>query len=414
VAELIDSGIESLYRIDKFMGSMTDMEKLLQVIITEACSATDAESCSLALYDAETDDLYFYVALGEGGEGEVEKKLKCIRLKMGSGIIGYAASHMETLNIPDAYKDSRFNQDADKKTGFITRSLLAVPMVRRGTLIGVVEAVNKKGEGNYFMEHDEKVLTVLAAQAALVIENARLYEENLKQARLSALGQGIAGAAHCIKNILNGIDGGKFILEVGLKKTSFDKVERGWGIMSKNVVFMKDLVLDMLAYSKPKQLNLQTADINEICGEISNLMSEKARESNTEIKLDLQPDIGPVVIDAKAIFRCILNLVSNSVDAMNKPDGLVTMSTCFDPDNNLKIAVADNGCGISEEALRNIFQIFFSTKGSKGTGIGLAFTEKVIQDHGGDIDVESEIGVGTTFTITLPVQTGNSLLAAGA
>lgn len=400
--EKFQSQIECIYRIDKFMESMTDMGRLLEVIMGEARTATDAESCSLALHDEKSDELYFYVAQGKQGEGHVERKLKCIRMKMGTGIIGCSASGRKTLNIKNAYEDPRFDRQADEMTGFLTRSILAVPMIRRGRLIGVVEAVNKKDmEG--FSAHDEKVLAVLAAQAATVIENARLYEENLQQARLSALGQAVAGSAHCIKNIMQGIVGGAYVLELGIQREEIENIAKGWGVMKRNVQFMREIMLDMLAYSRPEKLNCAPADVNRVCLDVAELLKGNARQKNVDLVLELQPDLMQAILDPKAIYRCILNLVANAIDACDKATGLVRIKTSVSSARDrLEIAISDNGCGISEENLKNLFQVFFSTKGSKGTGLGLAVTQKIILEHGGDIQVDSKVGGGTTFRIALP------------
>ncbi len=395
------SELEHLYRIEKFLESMEDMDRLLSVIISEATAAVGAESCSLALYDEGAGQLYFYVAMGRGGEGEVERKLKRIRIEKGKGIIGWCAEHREVVNIENAYGDPRFLASVDKETGFRTRSILAVPMVRREKLVGVVEAVNKRDAAR-FTERDEKVLAILAAQAALVIENARLYEENLRRARLSALGQGIAGSAHCIKNILNGVDGGAYILESGLKREQLEIVRKGWDIMRRNMQVMRDLVLDMLSYARPKQLQLQLSDLNGICRQVADLMEQKAAERNTVVRLDLDDDLGPMVLDPQGIYRCILNLVSNAIDAVDKPTGLVQIRTRRTGERHVEVSVSDNGCGIEEKDLHSVFQPFFSTKGVRGTGLGLAITQKIVVEHGGRITVESEKGVGTTFRILLP------------
>ena len=134
-------------------------------------------------------------------------------------------------------------------------------------------------------------------------------------------------------------------------------------------------------------------------------MTEKARENGVEMVLDLQPDLGEVVLDPQGVYRCILNLVGNAVDASDKDEGAVKLGTRARlEDGMLDITVADNGCGISEDDLKQLFKVFFSTKGSNGTGLGLAVTQKIIKEHGGDIQVESELSVGTQFTITLPLK----------
>jgi signal transduction histidine kinase len=276
-------------------------------------------------------------------------------------------------------------------------------MLRPGKLIGVVEAVNKRSQDG-FSARDEKVLTVLGAQAALVIENARLYEESLRRARLSALGQGIAGAAHCIKNILTGIDGGSYILERGIQKNGMDQITQGWDMLKRNTQIMRDLVLDMLTYSRPRRPEYQSSDINEICAEIAQLVRTKAHDKGVEIILDFDPAIGRVNLDPQGIYRCILNLVGNAIDACDKTQGTAGIATrLLEEKDFLEISVSDNGCGISEEHRKHLFEAFFSTKGSKGTGLGLPVTQKIVEEHGGEVQVESQIGVGTRFIISLPL-----------
>jgi len=398
------SEIEHLYRIEKFLESMSDLDALLEAIIRECSAALDAESSSLALYNDKTDELYFYVVRGDDDEREFEHRLKSFPLKMGSGIVGWCASHRRPVIINDVYNDPRFDPNADRETGFTTRSILAVPMIRGERLVGVVEAVNKKSDTG-FTDHDEKVFSVLAAQSALVIENARLQEESIRQARLSAMGQGIAGAAHCIKNILNSIGGGEFVIQTGLKSENLQKIHKGWEVMRRNTRIMKDLVLDMLTYSKEREPELEPSDLNGICEDVRNLAKEKARERNVDILFNPATGLGDITLDPKGIYRCILNLVSNAVDACDKEEGTVTIATKSKANGGrVEVSISDNGCGISEEDRENLFKVFFSTKGSKGTGLGLSVTEKIISEHGGSILVDSEPGKGTTFFVQLPVR----------
>ena len=402
-----EAHLQTLYRIDKFLSSISDLDTLLHAIIKEGAAVTGAESASIGLYDELTNDLYFYIAGGSADHKDFEQKLECVRLKMGEGVIGWCAENREPVNVKDTSSDSRFSSKADTETGFITESLLAVPMIVHNKLIGVIEAVNKTVTGG-FTEGDQKVLTVLASQAALVIENATLYQENLRHARLSALGQGIAGAAHCIKNILNGIDGGSYILERALESNNFEKVLKGWDILSRNTKIMKTLVMDMLAYSKDRKPEYVEYEINRVCIDIRDLLQQEAVKKGISIVLELSEDIGNVTIDPKGIYRCLLNFVSNSIDACGN-NGFVTLKTeIFPQDNLLTLSVSDNGCGISKENIEKLFQVFFSTKGSKGTGLGLSVTHKIISEHGGDIKVTSEPGLGTEFKIHLPLNRAGS------
>lgn len=393
---------DHLLRIEKFMASITDLDSLLSVIMRETTLATDSASCSIALFDEVNNDLQFSVARGEEEERDFERKLKTIRIPMGAGVLGWCASHQQIANIRNTLDDPRFDNNTDKKTGFTTMSILAVPMVRHGKLIGVVEAVNKNDDFG-FTDRDEQVLSLLAAQAAMAIENSHLLRENIQKTSLAALGQGIAGAAHCIKNIVNGISGGSYILEVGFKNENFNQIEQGWDILKRNNNIMKDLVLDMLSYSKPLKLEYSSTDINQVASDIAQLLESNANESNIEVKLEFDKRIERPEVDPKGIYRCILNLASNAVDACKENGGLVRIITKTSGDH-FEIIISDTGAGIKNEDLAEIFKVFYTTKGSKGTGLGLAITQKIIHEHGGTINVDSIPGTGTVFRVKLPYQ----------
>jgi signal transduction histidine kinase len=133
----------------------------------------------------------------------------------------------------------------------------------------------------------------------------------------------------------------------------------------------------MLAYSKERKPETQLCQVNQICKEGIN-------------------------VDPQGIHRCLLNLLTNAVDAVEEDDGEVRISTHYQEENGMLITVEDNGSGIPEQISQRIFDVFFSTKGSQGTGLGLAVTKKIIEEHGGRIEVQSIPDQGTTFTIQLP------------
>ena len=396
----LQTEFDHLFRIEKFIASITDLDALLSVIMRETTLATDSTSCSIALYDEKNNDLQFSVAKGEEEERDFEKKLKTIRIPMGAGVLGWCASHQQIANIHNTKDDPRFDSNTDKKTGFTTKSILAVPMVRHGKLIGVVEAVNKNDDYG-FTERDEQILSVLAAQASMAIENSSLLRENIQKNSLAALGQGIAGAAHCIKNIVNGISGGSYVLETGFKNEDMAQIEQGWEILKRNTDVMKALVLDMLSYSKPIELECQPTDINQICIDVAELLENKAREENIQINYELDGNIGLPEVDAKGLYRCILNLATNAVEACEGEDDTVTIITKNGSDH-FEIIVSDTGKGIRSDQIENVFNVFFSTKGLKGTGLGLAITQKIIHEHGGTVLLDSVLGTGTVFRVKLP------------
>jgi signal transduction histidine kinase len=263
-------------------------------------------------------------------------------------------------------------------------------------------ALNKKTKSK-FSKKDEKLLQIFSAQAALVVYNSRLIEENITKKRLSQLGQRIIDSAHGLKNILNNMDGGTYIVERGTLTKNIKEVNKGWDILKRNSNRLRELVLDILFFSRSKKPEYKLIDINLICRDVKELIDQSATENNVEVKLDLDNSIRQFCLDPKGIYRCVLNLVSNAIYACNeKGSGKVSIQTSIDKEENLHINVTDNGIGISKENLKNIFDVFFSTKGSKGTGLGLAVTKKVVNEHLGKIEVESEVGKGSKFSIILP------------
>ncbi len=257
----------------------------------------------------------------------------------------------------------------------------------------------------------------IANQASIAVENAVLHSRIVETERMVAIGQTVAGLAHCIKNVLNGIQGGSYMVDLGLRKEDSATMTSGWEIVKKNNAFMQDLVLDMLTYSKEREPEYKKANVNEIVEMTCNLMATKSTEKGVYIRWTANEDLDEVMLDPKGIRRCLLNLVSNAVDACEGRGGggLVDVSSEVAADGMFHIKIADNGCGMAEEDREKLFQMFFSTKGSKGTGLGLPVTHKIISEHKGSIEVDSELGQGTCFTIILPLigTTEDSIKAAG-
>jgi signal transduction histidine kinase len=260
-----------------------------------------------------------------------------------------------------------------------------------------------------FSLDDLKLLTSVGAQLRIAVENARLYESKLRSERLTAVGQAVAELGHCIKNILNGMEGGSFILEKGLGKDDKTTIRKGWSVLKRNNSRLKDLVLDMLDYSKPREPVWEPVSVNRVLWDLVELIKEKAAAKKVDLMFEPDETLGEVMIDSKAIYRAILNLLTNAVDACPPQEGKVSLKTLLLPGGkSYQIIVSDNGSGIAPENLAKLGRAFFSTKGSQGTGLGLSVVYKIVEEHKGQISVESEVGKGTTFKITLQVQKPDS------
>lgn len=390
--------IDALYRVGNLMTEIVDLKQLLNMILIESKEVVGAEASSLLLYDEKADDLYFEVALGEKGE-----QVKVIRLKIGEGIAGACAKERRTLVVNDVARDKRHYKQADKLTQFKTRNILATPLVHKGKLIGVLEVLNKF-DNQPFNESDVKVIEFFADHAAIAVENALLVEANVRAERLAALGQAVASISHYVKNILAGIQGSSKLIDHGLKAGNFDIVREVWPILQRSNAKIASLVQDMLAYSKEREPNLVRANLNALADEVYKTVVTSAAETGVVVEAHLAGDMPDSMFDAERIHDALLNLVSNAIDATREQTaGEVLIETSYDREGrSIAVTVRDNGPGIPEDVRAKIFEPFFSTKGSKGTGLGLAVAQKVVREHGGDISVRSQPGRGAALTIWLP------------
>ncbi len=398
--DLLQRQLTVLQRVDGFMGTIDDLDQLLEQIMQESQQVTEAEASSLALLNEKADEFIFHVVLGDKG---AETKNETV--KSNEGIIGWVAETGKSRNIKDAYADEHFTSRLDLKTGFRTRSILAVPMLRRGCLIGVIEVLNKK-QAEGFTEEDQSILEILAHQAAIAIESARLYQKSLEKEHLASLGQGISGAAHCIKNIISIIDLGSSSVEMGLERKNIDLIQSAWGPLQQGCERISGLVMDMLSYAKDRTPELVSVNLNQVLESIVQMARPVCASRGISLEQALDPSIGSRELDYNGIHRCIMNLISNAQDACEKKGSTITVVSRLDePTGNAVIEISDTGSGIPGDKLETIFDVFYSTKGSKGTGLGLCTTKKIINEHGGTLSVTSAEGEGTTFSISLPQKT---------
>jgi signal transduction histidine kinase len=391
--------IDVLCRVHHFIADITDLDTLLESIMEQSKEVAKAEACSLMLYDAESEELFFQVALGEHGDQQTLKRE--IRLKLNQGIAGAAAANCESINVADAQSDCRLFRNADDLSNFQTRSLLAVPLLDRGNLVGVLEVVNKEG-GPCFTEADLRIMEMFGSIVATAIANARLIEENIRAERLAAIGQAVAGLSHYAKNIITGMGGSVDLIDQGMCKGNTEFLTQSWPILRRSLRRISALVEDMLAYSKPRQPAMEDCQIAAVFEEATEAFLGLLSRKTITLNVDSDGVPGPVRMESHGIFRCLLNLLNNAADALPSQGGRIDLTATITADGNLQLDVADNGPGVPDEFAPKLFDPFFSTKGSRGTGLGLAVTEKIVKEHGGAIAVMRASAGGALFRITLP------------
>jgi signal transduction histidine kinase len=405
--------LDTLHRVTRFLSEVTDLRRLLTLVMVEAKGALDTEASSCMLYDEASDELHFEVAMGERSE-----LVKSVRLKRGQGFGGICLADGQTLLVNDVRSDPRHDTRADAKSGFVTRNLIAVPMRHHGRMMGVLEAVNKRG-GASFDSEDVEILEMMADQAALAIANARLVEISIQRERMAAVGMAVSGVAHHLKNIILSVKAPVSLIRMGLDAKNEQMTRESLEIIARASQRMEQSVGEMLTFGKEREPELEHGSLNALAGEIARDSSDRAKARGVEMRLELDPAIQPSWIDRLRLHDAILNLVGNAIEA--HPESArtapaaqdagtagpwVALRTRLSHEGALYLVeVEDNGSGIPPEVLARIFQPFFSTKGSRGTGLGLAVVQKIAEENGGTIAVRSALGQGTCFTLHLPVVT---------
>jgi signal transduction histidine kinase/CheY-like chemotaxis protein len=403
-----------LYGVGKSVTSLLDLEKVLNRIVEAAVFVTGAEEGSLMLVDKETGELYLRAARNLG-----EKFARGFRLKVEHSITGQVVKTGRPI-----LQSTQAEETLKVKTGYLVRSLVNVPLKAKGEVIGVL-AVNNKISPKPFTDNDVHLLSALADYATIAIVNAQLYEETkrwseelehkveertrelraaqerlLQSEKLASIGQLAAGVAHEINNPMGVILG----FAQGILKTlpADDSLRKPLTTIEKESLRCKRIVQNLLDFARHSEPATQPTNINELIDASCELVEHQTSLQNVELLKGYDPALPLIMADPSQLQQVFINTILNAYQAM--PDGGTLHITTRTVGSELQVIFTDTGKGISPENIQNIFDPFFTTKEvGEGTGLGLSVSYGIVKAHGGDIEVESQVGKGTTFVIKLPL-----------
>ena len=414
------SNLQIMYRTALAVSHTLEIDQLLDRIMQLIFEWVEADRGCIMLLHPDTKNLEPQVRRNRSGINPEEK------ITISKTILDYVLEHGEGVLTSDAREDNRWSPAASILQMGV-REAICVPMQGRYNTVGVIyidtstspQRLIQQGGATKFSEEHLKLMIAIAHQAALAVEDTRYYSAMVQAERLAAVGQTIATLSHHIKNILQGIRGGSFLIKEGLSQHNEAMVGKGWEFVEKNQERISHLVLDMLTFSKEREPELMPSNLNQVVADVVELMTARAQERNVELSLERDPHMPTLTFDPEGLHRAILNIVSNAIDACDKDTGdedaaegenhvgRVRVATCFDRQaGHVAVSVEDNGQGIAPEDIDNIFSLFVSHKGNRGTGLGLPVSQKIVKEHGGRIRVESEVGKGSRFVLELPALLG--------
>jgi two-component system NtrC family sensor kinase len=366
----------------------------------------------------QTGELCFVSTLV--GEKSIEIPL---RLPPGKGLAGWALANRQPVLVEDAQKDPRTSDRVKRYTQTERRALMAVPLLTQDRDTGVIEVVSNAPD---VYTHDElNTLQAIATTLAVALENAQLYAEQKqllherKQAqaqlihseKMTALGRLTASIAHEINNPLQAVQGCLTLTEEELAgEKRQEKVTRYLGIVGSEIQRIAAIVQRMRDFYRPAQEGLESTDLNDVLESVLQLVNKQLQHSGVTVERAFGDALPRIQANPDHLKQVFLNLVLNAVDAMPQGGTLHIATTLGhiqrdggQPQPAAFINIHDSGVGMSAETLSRLFEPFFTTK-VEGTGLGLSISYGIIESHNGQITVESQLGMGTTVKILLPVE----------
>jgi signal transduction histidine kinase/CheY-like chemotaxis protein len=402
-----------LYGVGKSVTSLLDLEKVLNRIVEAAVFVSGAEEGSLMLVDKDTGELYLRAARNLG-----ETFARGFRLKVEHSIAGQVVKTGKPI-----LQSTQDEETLKVKTGYLVKSLVNVPLKAKDEVIGVL-AVNNKISSKPFTDNDVHLLSALADYATIAIVNAQLYEETkrwseelehkveertqelraaqeqlLQSEKLASIGQLASGVAHEINNPMGVILG----FAQGILKTlpEDDLLRKPLTTMEKESLRCKRIVQNLLDFARHSEPTLHLININKLVDASCELVKHQIALQDVKLVKGYDPALPPTMADPNQLQQVFINIMLNAYQAM--PDGGTLHITTRTVGPELQVIFADTGTGIPPEKVQNIFDPFFTTKEvGEGTGLGLSVSYGIVKAHGGDIEVESQEGKGTTFIIKLP------------
>lgn len=383
---------EYLIEISQQLNSTLDLNTLLRKIISAAEKLTDTEASSILLIDPKTGHLRFEIT-----SNFTPLETEAIIIPMDNSTAGWIVKHGEPRVIEDVTKEPSHYQGVDDKLAFETRNLLGVPMRAHDKVIGVLQALNKRG-GQRFNDQDIKILTTLASQAAVAIENARLFQQS----------DFIAEMVHELRTPLVALKASTaLMLRPDLPEERRKDIIHDMQAETERLISMTSDFLNLARLESGRaQLDVSEFDLEKLIYECVNVVQQQA--SDKGVTINVVAGKFNVTGDRGKIKQVLLNLFTNAIK-YNRENGFITLSTRVSrnhPAPFVEISVADTGYGISKENQKHMFQKFYrvaDTAGfTQGTGLGLVISKHIIEAHKGSIWLESEPGKGSTFFFTLP------------
>ena len=382
-----------------------EFDGVIQSVLEEIYSMLDVSGSSIWLSNPATHEIVCQYAVGVG-----HQTLTGWRLKLGQGVTGQVAQTGTALIIDDTRNDPRHLKHADDLVGVEMRSMLILPLQNRGRILGTLNVVDEK-PGRFSMNELE-LFGSIGAAAAIAIENAHLFEK-VNEAN-QAKSEFMSTASHELKIPMTSIKGYAKLLQMGAAGPLSDKQADFLEIISTNVDRMNLLVSNLLDVSRIEsgriRLEVTHVQMEQVIGDVLSSVQNQVEKKNLTLQLEIAPDLPEIQADKNRMIQIMTNLISNACKYTPAAGQITVSAVPYQGEiEGIEVIVADTGYGISELDQAQLFTNFFRSNDENirtepGTGLGLSITKRLIESHGGRLNVQSELGQGSSFVFTLPLK----------
>ncbi|MCB9208129.1 MAG: GAF domain-containing sensor histidine kinase [Ignavibacteriales bacterium] len=364
-------------------------DDVLKNIVDVAVNLTNADRGTLYLVDKETNEIWSKVLIG----GEVSE----IRLKIGDGLSGWVAETGETLNIKDVNEDERFDGSFDKATGYKTKNMLVFPIKNKTEeTVGVLQLLNSLKGG--FSKQDEMFLSLISINTSLALENASLVEQLVTSERNTSIGKMGNFLTYDLKKPI--LTCKRYAEHLKKKELPFD-VKQVVNLLDEQLDQVSSQIVAASGFTEGTTLlRRQPVSLNDTLHEFAINIHNLVRSNNCKIEYELGHDV-KINVDKKEFYQCYFNIIKNACEAL--PDGGNIVVSSESAGENVEILFNDKGVGIPSSDMEFVFEPLWSKNKINHSGLGLSISKKIVEDHGGEISIQSDKENGTNVKISLPI-----------
>lgn len=395
--ELDDEGriLRELCDMSSLVAATHDVQTSLERIVARVNGFLGAHTTCILSQSADGE----WVGRASQGGGDIESGIS-----VSQTIVGQAMREGVAILSANPLEDGRFVPSESIVSSGLT-SAMCSPIKVDDEFVAVL-FVDRRESGNPFRQIDLRFAATVGNLVGMLMEQERLQFEARDQQRLATIGEVMAGLAHYAKNIIQGLRFSVGTLRVAVERDTLDRLPGCLESVLAQERRISELVLDMLSYSKDRKPNHVPVQIAVLIDEITAPYRGELKELGAEFRVSSAPDCPVIRADEQALHRVFLNLLSNAMDAVEDSDEdrerRIDVSVDSAEGGGVTVGFRDTGVGIPADKLDSIFDVFYSTKGTDGTGLGLAVVSKIVQEHGGEISVTSSEGEWTEFSVSLP------------